>query len=236
MKPQLKWLALVVLLLTANVHIQAQQYKTFKPKLTLGVGAGPVFSSVDFVAKVPQNTTQGLSGGVSLRYITEMHLGLVAELNYTQRGWTEDFSEAPKNPDHAYSRRLNYIELPLMTHIYFGNKVKFVINLGPQVSYMFSDKGTMNDALTKYINGKREEDPENPIGLQYEEVNNKFDYGLLAGVGVEFDTSLGSFILEGRYYFGLGDSYDSSRSKPGNFSRSAHRYMAAKLTYYFFSF
>ena len=130
MKFQVKWVALVVLFIVTNAYLQAQQYKTFEPKLTLGVGAGPVFTSVDFVTAVPQNTTQGLSGGVSLRYITEKHLGLLAELNYTQRGWTEDFSEAPKNPDHSYSRTLNYIELPLMTHIYFGNKVKFIVNIG----------------------------------------------------------------------------------------------------------
>ena len=237
MKPQLKWLTIILLLFIASISVQAQQYKTFKPELTLGVGIGPVFTSVDFVTKVPQNSTQGLSGGISLRYITEKHLGLLAELNYTQRGWTEDFSEPPKNPDHSYSRTLNYIELPLMTHIYFGNKVKFVINLGPQVSYMFSDNnGTMNEALAQYISNQKEQDPDNPIGLQYESVDSKFDYGLLAGLGVEFDTGLGNFILEGRYYFGLGDSFDSSRSKVGNFSRSAHRYMGAKLTYYFFSF
>lgn len=236
MKSQLKWLVVVILLFTTNIFVQAQQSKTFKQQLTFGVGAGSVFTSVDFVTKIPQNTTQGLSAGVSLRYITEKHLGLLAELNYTQRGWTEDFSELPKNPDHSYSRTLNYIEMPLMTHIYFGSKVKFVINVGPQVSYMFSDKGTMNDALSSYVDAEYEKDSETPLFLQYEDIDNKFDYGLLGGVGVEFDTGLGNFILEGRYYFGLGDSFDNSRSKPGNFSRSAHRYFAGKLTYYFFSF
>ena len=235
MKFQFKWLALIVLLFTASSFVQAQQYRTFKPELTVGVGAGPVFTSIDFVKSIPQNTTQGLSGGVTLRYITEKHLGLLAELNYTQRGWTEDFSET-EHTDHSYSRTLNYIELPLMTHIYFGSKVRFVINLGPQLSYMFSDKASMNDALSKYISDIKEIDPDNPVGLQYETIDNKFDYGLLAGAGVEFDTGIGNFILEGRYYFGLGDSFDNSRSKVGNFSRSAHRYMAAKLTYYFFSF
>ncbi len=233
MKFQLEWLILVVLLFATNAMVQAQQYDKFKSQFTLGVGAGPVFTSVDFVSKIPQTNSQGLSGGITLRFISEKHLGLLAELNYTQRGWTEDFSEAPKNPDHSYSRTLNYIDLPLMTHIYFGDKVKFVLNLGPQFSYMFSDKASMSDALSVYVG---ELDVDDPEGLQYKEVDNKFDYGLLAGAGVEFDTGIGNFILEGRYYFGLGDSFDNSRSKPGNFSRSAHRYFAAKLTYYFFSF
>ncbi len=236
MKSQLKWVALIVFLFATNIVAQEQLSTTFEPQFKLGVGAGPVFTSVDFVRKIPQSTTQGLSGGVSVKYISEKHLGLLAELNYTQRGWTEDFSELPKNPDHSFSRSLNYIELPLLTHIYFGNKVRFIINLGPQFSYMFSNKVTMNDALASYVEGKYEQDPNTPEFLQYETIDNKFDYGLLAGVGIEFDTAIGSFNLEGRYYFGLGDSFDNSRSRAGNFSRSAHRYMGGKLTYFFFSF
>ena len=236
MKTQLKVLALFFALLFApNKILHAQQHKTFKPELTLGVGFGPVFTSIDFERKVPQNTTNGFSGGASLRYITEKHLGILAELNFAQRGWTEDFSETDFTT-HSYSRTLNYIELPLMTHIYFGNKVKFVINLGPQISYMFSDSASMNDELATYVQDQLEQDPNNPLFLQYESIDNKFDYGLLGGIGIEFDTGIGNFILEGRYYFGLGDSFDNSRSKVGNFSRSAHRYFGGKLTYYFFSF
>lgn len=236
MNYQLKWLALVLLLLATTTIVQAQQSNIFKPKFSLGFGAGPVFSSVDFDPTIPQSSNQGLSAGVAVKFISEKHLGVLAELNYSQRGWTEDFSELPKNPDHAYSRTLNYIEVPLMTHIYFGNKVKFILNLGPQVSYMFSDKANMNDELFLYIADQRDKDPDAPIGLQYEELDNKFDYGLLGGAGISFDTGVGSFSLEGRYYFGLGDTFDNSRSRAGNFSRSAHRYFSGKLTYYFLSF
>ena len=236
MNSQLKCLALLLLLLATTTMVEAQQNDIFKSKFALGVGGGPVFSSIDFDPTIPQNTNQAFSAGVSFKFISEKHLGLLAELNYTQRGWTEDFSELPKNPDHAYSRTLNYIELPLMTHIYFGNKVKFILNLGPQISYMFSDKFSMNDALSDYVDKTMKEDPDAPFFLQYEDLDSKFDYGLLGGAGIAFDTGVGSFNLEGRYYFGLGDSFDNSRSRAGNFSRSAHRYFSAKLTYYFLSF
>lgn len=236
MNSQLKCLSLVLLLFATTQVMQAQQSDIFKSQFSFGVGGGPIFSSVDFEPTIPQNTRQAFSAGVAVKYISEKYLGLLAELNYTQRGWTEDFSELPKNPDHSYSRTLNYIELPLMTHIYFGNKVKFILNLGPQVSYMFSDKATMNDELFLDLADQRDKDPDEPIGLQYEDLDSKFDYGLLGGAGISFDTGVGSFNLEGRYYFGLGDSFDNSRSQVGNFSRSAHRYFSAKLTYYFLSF
>ena len=94
----------------------------------------------------------------------------------------------------------------------------------------------MNDALSEFIKSQQAADPNAPVGIQYKSLDSKFDYGLLGGLGIEFDTPLGSFNLEGRYYFGLGDSFDNSRKNIGNFSRSAHRYYAGKLTYYFFSF
>ena len=172
---------------------------------------------------------------MSLRYISENNLGVLAELNYTQRGWTEDFSET-ENIDHSYSRTLSYIELPLLTHIYFGNKVRFILNLGPQISYMIGDNATMNDALSEFIKSQQAADPNAPVGIQYKSLDSKFDYGLFGGLGIEFDTPLGSCNLEGSYYFGLGDSFDNSRKNICNFSRSAHRYYAGKLTYYFFSF
>ncbi len=234
MKCQLKGIVIVLLLFVTTIFVQAQKNNLFKSKFMIGVTGGPVFTTVDFVQKVPQNTTNGFSAGVSAKYISEKHLGILAELNYTQRGWTENFADT-NTPEHAYSRTLSYVELPLMTHIYFGNKVKFILNIGPQVSYMIGDKATMNEALSDYIDWVLEEDPNYPIGIQYKSLNSKFDYGLIGGLGVEFDTSVGSFNLEGRYYFGLGDSFDSSRSSSSNFSRSAHRYFAGKLTYYFMS-
>ncbi len=229
-----KWLSLTTLLLLMLQFAAAQQKETFKSKLSIGVGGGAVFSQVDFVPTIAQISTQGLSAGISAKFVSEKHLGLLAELNYTQRGWEEDFVDI--NPVHAYSRTLNYLELPLLTHIYFGNKVRFIINIGPQISYMLNDKDTMNDALAKHIEGVLDEDPNFPIGIQYKSIDSKFDYGLIGGLGIEFNTPIGSFDLQGRYYFGLGDSFDNTRSSSSNFSRSAHRYFGGKLTYYFLSF
>ena len=227
-----KCLMVTLLMLSTALTIYAQQSKDFKPQFMLGVGAGPIFSEVDFISRVPQTMAQGLSGGVSLKYISEKHLGFLTELNFTQRGWKEDFSETD-NPEHSYSRTLNYIELPLMTHVYFGDKVRFVFNMGPQVSYMIGDKSTMNDALSGFIDDKLAERPDFPIGIQYKSIDKRFDYGLVGGLGIEFNTAIGSFDLEGRYYFGLGDSFDNTRSSASNFSRSAFRYFSGKLTYYF---
>ena len=50
---------------------------------------------------------------------------------------------------------------------------------------------------------------------------NKFDYGIAAGLGMELALPrVGHFLLEGRYYYGLGNIYGDS--KRDYFARSNH--------------
>jgi hypothetical protein len=207
------------------------QKKVFDNELYIGVGAGAYAASVDFTPSIPQNQKIDFFGGVSAKYITQKHLGLIIEANYSRRGWEEEYDS---ESDFSYSRTLNYIEVPFMTHIYFGNKTRFIINLGPQVSFLLSDKQDMSNALAAEVEARQAVDPEAPIGVQYGSFDqlNKFDYGIVGGVGMEVQTGIGNFDLEGRYYFGLGDVFESRRSQNAYFGRSAHRLFEAKLTYY----
>lgn len=44
------------------------------------------------------------------------------------------------------------------------------------------------------------------------EVENRFDYGIAAGAGIEvFINKRNSIMLEGRYYFGLGNIYHATK-------------------------
>jgi hypothetical protein len=62
-------------------------------------------------------------------------------------------------------------------------------------------------------------------------IENKFDYGITAGLGCEFHTKLGHFMIDGRYYFGLSDVFNNG--KKDLFARSAHGTIIAKVTYLF---
>lgn len=207
------------------------QNNKFEPEWNVGVGFGPTFSAVDFVTNknnsgIPTKSLQQFHGGFAVRYISEKNLGIIAELNYAQQGWAQEFKETPQ---FAHSHQLNYIELPLLTHIYFGNKVRFFVNLGPKISFLVSDSEKINDALAEYLASG--ETSETTITHQYYRlVDRRFDYGLMAGMGLEFRSGIGNFALEGRYAFGLGDVYNSQKSD--YFGRSANRVMSVKLTYY----
>jgi hypothetical protein len=63
-------------------------------------------------------------------------------------------------------------------------------------------------------------------------VENKVDYGINFGAGLEFSNRhVGHFIIEGRYYYGLGNIYGAS--KRDYFGRSNFGTILAKFTYLF---
>jgi hypothetical protein len=215
-----------VLILPLFVLSVYGQKKDFVPGWNVGVGFGPTFSSVDFQPRVSTSNKMQYHGGVAVRYFSEKNLGVIAELNYSQQGWEQSFRD---DPEFAHSHQLNYLELPIVTHIYFGNKVRFIFNMGPKVSFLISDSEKMNQALAGYLSSGNIS--ATMVTHQYYRLaDKKIDYGLVAGMGLEFKTGAGSFALEGRYTFGLGDIYNSKRSDV--FSRAANRVISAKLTYY----
>lgn len=228
----IKRLILFLAITAVSFHLEAQS--EFKRELNIGVGAGPTFSSMSLNVMNSSTTikTKNLTqfhGGVSVRYITEKHFGLIGELNYAQMGWQDKFDEdSPSQEGLEYKRTLNYLEVPILTHIYFGSdKARFFMNLGPKISFLLSEKKPISEELQEYINSV----PEDPLVQHYEkDVENKIDYGITAGMGFELRTKIGYFTLEGRYYFGLADIFKSQKGE--DFSRSANRVMSARLTYY----
>ena len=110
--------------------------------------------------------------------------------------------------------------------------MKGFVNLGPSVSYLLGSKISSN---FDYENPGSVEGF--PIANRHVEqmsmpVKNKFDYGIAGGAGIEF-TIKGrhSIMLEGRYYYGLGNIF--SAKKKDKFSASRSNSIEVKLGYLF---
>lgn len=207
----------VMLLLPTSI---ARGQTLYKPHLHVGAHAGMSLSQQSFNPTIEQKMHQGITMGVMAMWAEERHVGLRAELNLTQRGWEEDFEETPQ---FQYSHTLTYIDLPIMTHIFFGSrKVKFFFNLGPQLSYMIADniKANFDTHNIKNIEGF----PMNNRTTEEMamEVSNKFDYGICGGFGMQFIIKRKHAIaLEGRYYYGLGNIFPASKKDFFNASRGS---------------
>lgn len=229
----MKSLTLRLSLAIAIIACLAPFYKAsaqthYVPRVSVGAHAGMTMGEVGFTPSVRQSFIQGFTFGGSFRWAEERHVGLVAELNFAQRGWKENFEDHP----FSYSRRLSYIEIPVMTHIFFGGRrVCGFINLGPQIGYMISSSISADFDYTNIssVNGF-------PANRQTEQlamdIKNRFDYGITAGAGIEFYISpRNSIQLQGRYYYGLGNIFPSS--KKDHFSSSRTSMISITASYIF---
>ena len=212
--------------------------------LAIGFNGGLNMSSVSFTPKVSQAKLNGITGGLSVRYVCEKYFSTVCslygEINYSQMGWKEDIVDVNDMPvintttglPEEYSRTVNYIQVPLMAHLAWGREQKgfaFFVNLGPQFGIYMSESTKTNFDFSD----RNAADRVNPVCAQDTmAVENKFDYGIAAGAGIEFShPKVGQFLLEGRDYYGLGNIYGDS--KRDYFGSSNFGTITVKLAYLF---
>lgn len=213
--------ALATLLVTAQTHYEGQ--------IAVGGKAGATLSRVNFNPTVQQSMLPGMTAGVMFRYIEEKNFGLIAELNLTQRGWKENLEES----DYNYSHRFTYLELPVMTHIYFGNRhVKGFFNLGPELNVMIADGVSSNFAYQDATSMDYFYQNTRHIEQMTMKVKNRLDYGICGGAGMEVNLNAKhSLLLEGRFYYGLADVFPNHKTDV--FSSSNSMTVTVTLGYFY---
>lgn len=234
-------ITLLLLLLPLGVVAQIGEHRN---TLSVGVSGGYNLTTVRFTPKVVQSMKGGLTGGLAMRYTVEKYFSTIAsiaaEVNYGQLGWKEDIRDLNDQPvinavtgvAEQYERTINYIQVPIMAHLAWGREnrgVNLFVNAGPQFGVYLSESTKSNFDWDK----RNMADRANSICAQDTmAVENKFDYGIAAGAGIEFATpKVGRFLLEGRYYYGLGNIYGDS--KRDYFGSSNFGTITIKLTYLF---
>ena len=201
-----------LLFLSFGVFLYAQNsskpQNNFRPQWFIGAKGGATISMVNFKPSVGQGFTFGASYGPAFRYLSHKNVGLQFELLYNERGW--------KEAETNYNRKLSYLSLPFMTHINFGGRiVRCFVNIGPEIGYLCKEKGIVKDS-------------EIP---QYQAAKNKFDYGIVGGLGLEIRTKIVACMLEGRYYFGIGNIYGARTAD--HFNTSSNQSIAINLAILF---
>ena len=242
MKLTIRYIVFVLLFSCATVA--SAQIGQHRNDFSIGVNGGYTLSNVGFTPKVTQSLLGGTTAGLSWRYVCEKYFSTICsiygEVNYTQMGWKERILTTDNQPvinavsglPEQYSRTLNYLQVPVFAHLAWGKEhsgMQFFFQLGPQFGYLLSEKTTTNFNFKD----RNTADRSNVVCAQDTmAVENKFDYGIAAGAGVELSVPrVGHFLLEGRYYYGLGNIYGDS--KRDYFSKSNNSSIVVKLTYLF---
>lgn len=236
-----KFILFLGLICTFNAVAQVGQHRN---DFSIGFNGGYVLSSVSFSPSVPQKMHGDVTGGLSLRYVCEKYFNTVcsiyAEVNYASLGWRDKIQDVNNAPvineitgeAEAYSRTINYIQVPIMAHLAWGKEsrgVQFFINLGPQFGIYLNESTKMNFDFEKRNRTARSS---SIVAQDTMAVEKKFDYGIAAGIGLEYTVPhVGHFLVEGRYYYGLGNIYGDS--KRDYFGRSNFGNIILKMTYLF---
>jgi len=216
-----------------------------RSELAVGVSGGYVLSNVGFAtASVPQSQHGGLIGGLTVRYTSEKYFksicAIVGEVNLAQIGWKEnilDIDDQPVvNPStgvaERYQRDMTYLQIPVFARLGWGRErrgVQFFFQAGPQMGIFLSEK---TQKTFEWYEADYSQRVSSIVAQDTMAVEHKFDYGIAAGLGLELSLpKLGHIMLEGRYYYGLGDIYGNS--KRDYFARSNFGNIVIKLSYLF---
>ncbi len=220
------------------------QIGDYRNGLAIGFNGGYVLSNIGFNPNVSQTFHNGMSGGLTIRYVSEKYFKTICsiqgEINFTQAGWKENIVDVNKNKvinpitgqNEAYQRTINYLQIPIFAHLAWGREqkgVNFFVQAGPQVGLYLNESTSTNFNLEQ----RNTEDRANNIVAQDTmAVEKKIDYGIAAGLGLEYSIpKVGHFMLEGRYYYGLGDIFRNT--KRDYFGKSNIGNIIIKLTYLF---
>lgn len=229
-----------------NASAQIGEYRN---EFAAGVNGGVALSTVGFVPKVPQSQLVGKTIGLTLRYTGEKYFNsicaVVAEVDFTQMGWQERIWDANDQPvingetglPEEYARVVNYIQVPVFARLGWGRErrgFQAFFQAGPQLGFYMDEKTEANFNLDRPNLNDRISLISRPdySNMYHMPVENKLDYGIAAGLGLEFSNRhLGHFMVEGRYYYGLGNIYGNS--KRDYFAKSNYQTIVIKATYLF---
>lgn len=182
----------LLLLLSLGLISQADaQRKTY-----LGAKGGYNLSTAYFFhsfygSDIEPKMEGGYQGGIIAMNYLRNHVGLQAELLYTQKGWRQEIENQPD-----LVTELDYVELPLLVNIHTGkDRLHFFANGGCYVGYLVSSTQSATPATDNLYTYDESRD-------------NKISYGFRGGVGAFYDFNFGTLLFEGSFTYSLSDMLD----------------------------
>ncbi len=148
------------------------------------------------------------------------HFSLVVELNYTSQGGQDNGMQLittlpPGLPtgmdlyaDFQNETILDYIELPVLGRLTFGDKIKFFISAGPYAGYLVRAKAVTSGSSLIFLD-RAGSMPIVPSPVSFDASTDVMDslerwnFGLAGGGGIVFPAGPGNLILEAHFELGL---------------------------------
>ncbi len=148
------------------------------------------------------------------------HFSLAVELNYTSQGGKKNGMQLITNlppglptamdlyADFKNDTIMDYVELPVLGRLTFGNRVRFFVNAGPYAGYLVRAKAITEGSSPIYLDeAGMMPIVASPISFDADtdvmDSLKKWNFGLAGGGGVVLPAGPGNLILEVRIQLGL---------------------------------
>lgn len=217
-------------------------------QVTVGPKVGVNFSKVNFGDyedrfddfESPFHT--GLNAGIGADFGISESFSLYTELIWTQKGSeyegagvVNDPLVGPINTREETDVSLNYLELPVLFRLKFGDMTKFYINAGPTFAYWLGGEVESEFDGQDFESDIDFEDRSNITGaetgtvLANEDVN-RFEVGGAIGAGTLIDMQMGKLNIDFRYGMGLTPFFEDNEGDADQWRNSV---LSISLGYFF---
>lgn len=182
-----------ILLIAFGVMVMSPAFSQEQNVTRVGVKGGVNFSNFrigdDFA---DNNIKAGLNLGLFFKMPVSEAVAIQPEILYSSKGSKLEYNNFLQG-EGEYRFNFNYLELPVLAVFSLGDN--FNIHAGPYVAYLTS------------VNIKDMEEDGSIQGVKElnEDNFNRFDYGLAAGIGADFN----GFTAGVRYNYGLNEVGES---------------------------
>lgn len=147
---------------------------------------------------------------------------LIVALNYTSQGGKKNGMQLITNvpaglptdmdlyADFDNETILDYIELPVLVRLIFGEKLRFFVNAGPYAGYLVRAKAETSGSSLIFLD-QAGTMPIVPSAVSFDADTDVMDslkrwnFGLFGGGGVLYPVGPGNLILEAHFQLGLSD-------------------------------
>ena len=176
-------------------------------------------TNISNLVSTQYKSSYGFTIGIPVLYKINDWLAVQADPNFMQKNYQLERTDFFQG---VYQNNINaYLQLPVMAHLSFGGEnLKGFLNLGGYGGYWLTSKikGRMPNILNQpaYTNTVSNAQPNNIfdeyIPYNYNEkyqfnntIDNRVEFGGLAGVGISYEMNKYLFFAEARYYQSITD-------------------------------
>lgn len=194
--------------------VASSQTKTYVGLRVGGHGKSVIMDHTIFNFVMRDVITPGINAGILVKYFPKkrdiaFNSGIQIGINYSQKGWVQNFDVEGEPQIDDYRVDLNYLEIPIEGIGYFGKKNKYFIAGGFLLEYLLNYSKDPNPPIVETPTGRDLVNNAWNFATYEPDRDREIGYGIRISGGIFRDFSFGSLHLEGYFTYSFSNVLDA---------------------------